>query len=284
MRNMQKKINLRKKPASGRTTKKSLNPKPYIDLIENPVLKEIVKSMLYDPYPRERAHAACRIGWLTKEEAGLAIPALKHALFDWDRIVRFEASASLAKFIGLRKVIGLIEELYPKDALSEMPAEFFITEQTGIFREVERDGLRKIGHPTPSELAKIEGKTPDRLHRGLPVYFELIPASGLYGGSKNAGGRFDRGFIRVELDKTKLPKQFRGLAMEHEYGEIFSHSVGIGFEMLWLEKKGLFPKYLKWLRDNYPSRKQEYIEIIKKDPKGFAEFIKYFPELRKRQR
>lgn len=246
--------------------------KAGFDSIKNPALRENIKPMLFSADWANRRAAISRLDnkigrrQLKPWEKVQLGAALKSALFDSRADVRRDASKLLAKIIGLRSVVEFINKRYPGNALSKVPAEFFFWDS---FSTETLLRLRKLGYPTVRELQKLlnEYGTPAFYHRGFPVFLKGI--GDLY--SYNLYGA-----IFVEKNVKNLPKQFRHSVAEHEFGENFSHNIGNALEMLWLERHGLFQQYLKKL----PSLGKDFLKVIKEDPKGFAEFKKYFPELK----
>jgi len=248
--------------------------------VKDPRIREIVEDMLFATDRGIRESAASVLGKIGSRKA---VPALKAALFDSRRIVREAASKSLSEIIGLRKVTEFINRQYPGKALSRVPAHYL---PTGRISAAELLKLRQHGYPTMRQLLDMRRKgypltswaemlrekygKPAFYHRGLPVFLvagvrELILSI----------GKYHYGAFLVEKNKERLPSKFRRAVAEHEFGEIFGHDIGNALQMLWLERYGLFQKYI----NRFPSIGEEFLETIRKDPKGFAEFKKYFPEL-----
>jgi len=163
--------------------------------------------------------------------------ALKASLFDMSSIVRKEAAVQLPKLIGYRGIVKLINS-YPEKLLSNMPEDF-------------------LGSSYPKEAPK---EKPAFFHRGFPVYLGKEPSLGMFHGK----------FFLLEKNEKVVPLEFRETIAEHEFGEIFSHEIGLAMEMIWLEKGKMFNKYLK----AFPKESKDFQKIAKE--RSMRQFLRYF--------
>jgi len=215
-----------------------------------------------------RQEAVQRLGKLAerraipKRDARRVEKALFAALFDFNKNVRFHASSTLSRIIGLRAVVDFINKHYPGETLSMVPAQFFQRE-ISVEKLLE---LRKRGSPPLGRLGELRKKygKPVFYHRGFPVFLSQEIRS----------GKYVNGAFLLARDTRLLPKKFRRAVAEHEFGEIFSHTVGNALQMLWLERHKLLQEYMEHRHD----KRMQFREIVKQN-QGFAEFRKHFPEL-----
>ncbi len=83
---------------------------------------------------------------------------------------------------------------------------------------------------------------------GIPVFLDHV--------KKNQGGLYENGLLTVD---KKIYSADRELVAWHEFGEIFSHSVGLAFEIDLLQKSGRLQSYIK----RHKNREFSLKEIIK---------------------
>ncbi|MFH1789015.1 MAG: HEAT repeat domain-containing protein [Candidatus Altiarchaeota archaeon] len=210
------------------------------------------------------------------------VEPLTKALFDRDRFVRRSAVRALKKMRGLRYVVEAINEHYPGDSLGGEPAEFFLVSsgkdsdvgdvlrESGVrISEVFEDGSPALGVGMYSSVREDYRRAGS--YRGLPVFTGDV-----------------RQFLAKHVDGAIIiddgvPERFRDVRAAHEFGETWSHEVGLAFELLLLEDKPeLFRDLLESMRAFGAARgvdyTREYAEVVKSDPDGFAGFKRFFPE------
>lgn len=242
--------------ARKKKAKKWFSLNKYVSKIKNPETRKKVEELLFSPEPEKRREAAIYLG---KEKAREALPALEYGLFDLSPKVRRKAVNALSKIIGLKEVINIINKRYPGNRISRTPLEFFHE-----YRSQERLAELRKESLTSKERAIKEKARPDYYHRGFPVHVIDLP--------ERLAGVFAQGEIFLQADTKLLPKKFRNVVAEHEFGEVFSHKLGVGLELIYAERKGLLKEYLK-LKPGLGSELRELIEIY---PKDFKKYRKYF--------
>ena len=114
-------------------------------------------------------------------------------------------------------------------------------------------------------------QNPVSLHRGLPVY--LVPKEMMVNkkASHSSLGRYTLGSIWINADTRALPKKFREVVMEHEFGETWSHDFGQIIMVQHLIEKGLLDDFIEYYkRKNLSFIKREEIETVLREHPGIA--------------
>ncbi|VVB75103.1 Uncharacterised protein [uncultured archaeon] len=196
-----------------------------------------------------------------------SLTMLRSSLFDSHSSVRLFASRSLSRRIGLRATADFILKRYPRGFLSRVPREFFLSWGTHYTIASKRLRGADSSLAEARELEKRYGK-PIFYHRGFPVYRERVERR-----DDNALNR--SGVIVIQDGGNKNLRRFDHAAAEHEYGENWSHQVGLALELRWLKNSGLLKNYIK----TEPYMAERFLEILKMDPNGFKEYAPYFKGL-----
>jgi len=212
----------------------------------------------------ERKEAAKLAG---RMQGPKSLAMLRSSLFDSHSSVRLFASRSLSRRIGLRATADYILKRYPKNFLSRVPREFFLSWGTHYTIASKRLRGADSSLAEAKELEKRYGK-PIFYHRGFPVYRERHIVD-------NAVNRSGVIVILEDRSKNKNRRRFDHAAAEHEYGENWSHQVGLALELRWLRNSGLLKDYIK----TEPFEAQRFFEILRMDSKGFKEYAPYFKGL-----
>jgi len=195
-----------------------------------------------------------------------AIPYLKTTLFDLSVGVRNASSSGLIRLMGYRAATNFVmavcnSKKHLGGKIHEVPSEFFLSpprfggpDYTKLTLALRNSRNRSISEEA---VRLVRRNNPIFFHRGFPVY--LSDKLG-----RKTLGRYINGCLFVS---TKIPEEFRPIIAEHEFGEIFSHEIGIALEFLYAKRKGLLQDYL-----NYGRMTEGLEELLYEDPKGFAEF------------
>lgn len=231
--------------------------------LEKAFTTPLINALKNDSSWRVRVFASAALGELGGRTA---INALKHSVFDYSRDVRKQVVLQLAKHIGYVNVAKLINKTYPRDFFKRVPSEF-MADGNRLNRAVQTQETRQWSHADRFKYARESLGKPDFWHRGLPVYL----VRGLKDSHRQPSfGRHEDGVILLNMNKRFLNPEFRRVVAEHEFGEMFSHEIGLVMELLYAEKNGLLDAYVK-----HPNIWQEIEELVITHKKDFDHFTGY---------
>ncbi len=193
----------------------------------------------------------CAVDYLGNTRDRKFVPLLKPALFDFEKYVRTHAAEALAKIVGWREVIEIINK--SRSTLVLPKTEGFFYDKTNL---LAKEWLKKV---------REECGEPAFFHRGFPVFVSSRP--GKWWGENKYG---------VFLLQKDSPQEFRGAILEHEFGEIFSHKLGNAFELVWLEEHDSIKKHIELGF----GKEKEFFQIALEDP-SFTKTRKLIPTRQK---
>jgi hypothetical protein len=233
-------------------TSPSTPKKQFAKAFTKPLL-EALKDSSYEV----RSFAIQALGGIRSK---IAIDAIKHSIFDSNRFVREQAILKLAPMIGYLEIAKLLNKKYPRNYFRSVPLEF-MTDGERLSFSTQTQETRKDSHKNRYNYIRTVYGNPDFWHRGLPVY--------LVNGLKSYG-RYTDGVILLAKNKRQLKPEFRKIVAEHEFGEMFSHEIGLVMELIYAKKEGIIQEYLK-----HPKLGEELKQMITQHPQEFRQFKQY---------
>jgi len=203
---------------------------------------------------------------LGKTKDKRALPVLKSTLFDFEHMMRGQAADMLAEFFGWKRTIDFIKKRFRNPA--DVPRAFFYdVGYVGGKRNVARwrkSDWRSVGKQVVIDARKIviEGRKQklDRMKdksgkpfsvNGIPVFLGKLP--------KDYLGFYKNGVIIIQKNTRELDPRDREVTAWHEFGEIFSHEVGLAFEVDFLKRNRQLDEYLRRI----PEKRSEFEKIEK---------------------
>ena len=157
----------------------------------------------------------------------------------------------MAGFVGWKKTIDFISENFKNPG--EIPSAFFYHSRPigGKRREIKRwlkrdwepikrqaviDARKIVVDEKEITLTRMRNESGKPFSiKGIPVFLGRLHPDFL--------GAYRNGVIVVQANQRKLAPEFREAEAWHEFGEIYSHEVGIAFTLDCLNKIGKLSKY-----------------------------------------